>query len=157
MGKKARMGGSQKRVKSRIGKTNRVPKTRASKTWTEAAFWGFIRSGLRRMSRRWRPLVQDALNTARRPSQSKKNPRLKWQFNCAKCGGWFSRKNVEVDHIVEVGTLSCAAEAGAHIERLFCEVDGLQVLCKKCHARKTKAHTKSRFSAKVTQRPGLHN
>ena len=151
MVKKARMGGSRKRRKSRIGKTNRVPKTRASGTWTEAAFWGFIRSGLRRMSMRWRPLIQDALVAARRPSKSKKNPRLKWQFQCCECKKWKSRKYVEGDHVEPVGSFTCAEHAGDYINRLFCEIDGLRVVCKKCHRVKTNAHTKQRFSAKEKQ------
>jgi hypothetical protein len=145
-----------KRRKSRIGKTNRVPKTRAGGKWTEAAFFGFLRSGLRNMSRRWGPLVQDALVAARRPSKSKKNPRLKWQFQCAQCKGWFSRKNVEVNHIEPCGSMNSFEDLAGYVERLFCEVDGLEVLCKKrCHAAHTKSIRKKSIKAKVT-RKGLH-
>lgn len=143
-----------KRRNSRIGKTSRVPKTRASGNWTEAAFWGFIRSGLRQMSRRWRPLVQDALIAARRKSRSKRNLRLKWQFQCAHCEGWYSRKNVEVNHIEPCGTLTKADDLPGYVSRLFCEVDGLEVLCKRCHAKHTKNLTKKRVKA-TTKRKGL--
>ena len=30
-------------------KTDRVPRTRAGGTWTEAGFWGFLRSGVREL------------------------------------------------------------------------------------------------------------
>lgn len=146
-----------KRRKSRIGKTNRVPKTRCSGKWTEASFFGFLRSGLRNMSRRWSPLVQDALVAARRKSISKKNPRLKWQFQCARCGGWFSRKNVEVNHIDPCGSMNCLDDLPGYVARMFCEVDGLEVLCKKkCHAAHTKSIRKKPVKATVT-RKGLHN
>lgn len=36
-------------------KKPRVPRTRGGFTMTEAQFWGFIRSNLRLMSRKWRP------------------------------------------------------------------------------------------------------
>jgi 5-methylcytosine-specific restriction endonuclease McrA len=142
--RKAKLGSKRTYRKSRIGKTNRVPKTRCSRKWTEAAFWAFIRSGLRRMSMRWRPIVMDALIAARRKSKSKRNPRLKWQFQCAICEKWKSRKYVQVDHIEPVGSLTCAEQAGDHINRLFCEVDNLQVVCRKCHKAKTDSQAKEK-------------
>jgi len=47
-------------------------------------------------------------------------------------------KEVAVDHIIPAGTLRCADDLPQFVERLFCEVDGLQVLCKTCHDKKTK-------------------
>ena len=144
--------------KSRIGKTSRVPKTRASGTWSEAAFFGFLRSGLRNMSRRWRPLVKDCFEAARRKSKSKKNLRLKWQFNCAICNGWFSRKNVQADHIVPCGSMSCLEDLPGFVSRLFCEKDKLRILCKRCHHKvtQTEAKTKRALATTVKQRKGLH-
>jgi hypothetical protein len=140
----------KKRRATRVGKTNRVPKTRASGTWTEAAFFAFLRSGLRNMSRRWRPLVCDALNRVRRKSISKKNPRLKWQYQCEKCGGWFSRKNVEVNHKDPCGSMNCMEDLPGYVSRLFCEVEDLEVLCKKkCHAEHTRSIRKKPVTAKI--------
>lgn len=159
MTKKARMQSTTKRMrKSRIGKTNRVPKTRCSGKWTEAAFFAFLRSGLRNMSRRWRPLVMDALVAARRPSQSKKNLRLKWQFQCCRCLKWKSRKNVEVNHRIPVGSFNCIEQAGEYIARLFCEVDELEVMCKRCHLQETadQRASKKAVTAKVWKHKGLH-
>jgi hypothetical protein len=113
-------------------KTDRVPRTRAGSEWTEAAFWGFIRSGLRQMSRRWPPIVRQRINQNRRKSQST-NKRLKWEFRCDGCDGWFARKLVHVDHVVECGRLKSWEDLSVFAERLFCEVDGLRVLCSKCH------------------------
>lgn len=98
---------------------------------TEAAFWAFIRSGLRSKSQRWAPIYQ-CLKAARRKSQSS-NPRLKWEFQCAITGKWFPRKEVEVDHIVPCGSLKSFADLPGFVERLFCEADGLRVVSKAAH------------------------
>jgi len=120
----------------RKGKTERVPRTRAGGEWTEAAFWGFLRSNLRLASRKWPPLARLALLQARRKSQSD-NKRLKWEFQCADCTGWFPRKEVEADHLVPCGPLSSWDDLRIFAERLFCETDGLRVRCETCHQAKT--------------------
>jgi 5-methylcytosine-specific restriction endonuclease McrA len=84
------------------------------------------------MSRRWPPLVRQSINAVRRPNQSA-NKRLKWEFQCADCGGWFPRKEVEVDHKVPCGSLRSLQDIAGFIDRLFCEPDGLRVLCEGCH------------------------
>jgi hypothetical protein len=53
---------------------------------------------------------------------------------CAKCLKTFHVKGVEVDHINPVGY---AATWNEYVLRLFCSVDGLRVVCKKCHKRIT--------------------
>ena len=120
---------------SRKAKTNRVERTRAGGEWTEAAFWGFIRSGLRKLSMRWPPLVRLALDAVRRTNQSD-NKRLKWEFQCERCEGWFARKEVEVDHIEPCGSLKSFADLSVFADRLFCESNGLRVLCSKCHLKR---------------------
>ena len=110
------------------------PKPRNNGTMTEAAFWSFIRSALRRKSMYWKP-VSEAKKQARREYKGD-NKRMKWEYQCSECKGWFPDKVVEVDHIVECGALN-AETAGVFIERLFCEVGGLRVLCKGCHNKKT--------------------
>lgn len=120
---------------ARKPKTERVPRTRAGGEWTEAAFWGFLRSNLRLVSRKWPPR-KNVLLAARRPSQSA-NKRLKWEHQCSECKGWFPRKEVEADHIVACGSLTNWDEFRTFAERLFCETDGLAVRCEKCHQKKT--------------------
>jgi len=46
-------------------------------------------------------------------------------------------KNVNVDHICPAGSLNSAQDLPGFVERLFCEIDNLQVLCEKCHNVKT--------------------
>ena len=122
---------------TRKPKTNRVPRTRAGGEWTEAAFWGFVRSGLRGLSRRWPPLVRLAVERVKRKSQSA-NKRLKWEYQCEHCGQWFARKHVEVDHVVPCGQLKSFADLSVFAERLLCEADGLRVLCESCHQKRKK-------------------
>jgi len=121
---------------ARKPKTNRVARTRAGGEWTEASFWAFLRSNLRAASRKWPPLARLALKQARRPSQSS-NKRLKWEYECADCLGWFPRKEVEVDHIVPCGQLKSWDDFRPFAERLFCETYGLAVRCKGCHQVRT--------------------
>jgi 5-methylcytosine-specific restriction endonuclease McrA len=67
------------------------------------------------------------------------NKRRKWEYQCGHCGGWFSDNEIEVDHIVEAGSLRSFEDLAGFCERLFCEVDGLECLCKECHKKKTHA------------------
>jgi len=119
-------------------KTARVPRTRAGGEWTEAAYWAFIRGVLRDGAQRYPPIVRQALERQRRPSQ-RPDKRIKWEYQCQGCGDWFLRKEIDVDHIVPCGKLTDYSHCGDFIMRLYCEPDGLQVLCKdKCHAPKTR-------------------
>lgn len=112
-------------------KTDRVPRTRAGGEWTEASFWGFIRSLLRQGSKRWPPR-REAMNEARVPYVGP-NKRQKWLYVCAKCGWAAKATEVQIDHIIPCGTLKSYDDLPGFVERLFCEVEGFQVLCKPCH------------------------
>jgi len=122
---------TRRKVKKSAVRKSRVPKVRNAGTFTEAQFWQFIRSALRQKSRWWKPRLK-CLEAARRPNQSN-NRRLKWEFQCSHCSNWFPQTQVEVNHIVAAGTLSCAADLPLFVENLFCEADGLEVVCKGCH------------------------
>jgi 5-methylcytosine-specific restriction endonuclease McrA len=109
-------------------------KTRNNNTMTEAGFWGMIRSALRRYSMYWKPIK--AKKEQNRKPYKGLNKRQKWVYTCEICKREIKEKEIEIDHIVECGNLS-KATAGEFIERLFCEIDGLQILCKECHQLKT--------------------
>lgn len=113
----------------------RTPPFAPYPAWSEAKFFGFLRSALRSASSKWPPKYTVLLN-ARRPSQSE-NKRLKWEFRCAACGQWFPQKEVSVDHIVPVGTLRSWDDVAPFCQRLFVGEDGLQVLCTADHHTKT--------------------
>lgn len=110
----------------------RVPRNRAGGTWTNSQYFLFIRNALRTASyKKYPPIVRQALELAKRPSQSD-NLRLKWEYCCAACGLWYARKLVRVDHIYPVGSLLSYDDAPAYIARLFCEPEDLRILCVDC-------------------------
>ena len=106
-------------------------KTRNNNTMTESAFWGMLRSTLRQKSRFWLP-VKLCLDKAKRPYVGP-NKRQKYEYQCAMCKKWFIRTDVEVDHIIPAGSLKSGKDLELFVEKLFCEVEGLRCLCKKCH------------------------
>ncbi len=122
-------------VKKKVKKP-RVPRTRNSNTMTEAAFWSWLRSALRQRSRWWKP-IGEAKKLARRAYKGV-NKRQKWEYKCATCTHFFKSDDVNVDHIVPAGTLKKYSDLPGFVERLFCEVDNLQILCNPCHNIKTK-------------------
>lgn len=132
---------SGKKVTKKVTGKIRVPKTRNSGTMTESAFWGWIRSLLRRASMHWKPITE-AKNKAKRVKPKTKVGRHKFEYQCNECKQWFPEKtgktkNIEIDHLIEAGSLKKAEDLPGFVTRLFCEVDGLQVLCKECHNNKT--------------------
>jgi len=123
-------------------KKPRVPKTRNAGTMTESAFWSFIRSALRQKSRWWRPITQCKQN-AKRPYKGP-NKRQRFEYQCNFCQNWFLEKKINVDHVIPVGALNCSQDLPGFVERLFCEVDNLQILCSTCHDNKTKLESEDR-------------
>lgn len=128
---KKKKAAPKKVAKKRIS----APKTRNAGTMSESAFWGFIRSGLRQKSRWWKPITQCKM-LAKRVYKGI-NKRQKFEYQCNECKNWFMEKNINVDHIVGAGSLKCANDLPGFVERLFCEIDNLQVLCEACHLKKT--------------------
>lgn len=112
-------------------------KPRNSGQWTEARFNSFIKSGLRYTSRKWGPI-----------NKVKSKARIERGFYlCAGCKqsvpttkkvGDKRLKNVFVDHIYPVVDPTKGFTTwDSFIERLFCEEDNLQLLCKECHDEKS--------------------
>lgn len=102
--------------------------------WSRGRFNSFVTSILRSGSRRWGPKYQ-TLNEAK--TEKKVNSttgRVAQHFLCAECQKDYPAKQVEVDHIVPIGTEKTWDE---FINGLFCEAENLQVLCKPCHKDKT--------------------
>lgn len=65
-------------------------------------------------------------------------------YVCRECTRAFKISEVQVDHIVPVGKTPGVRGAGdvtwdEFMRRLFCPVEGLQVLCHGCHQAKTSA------------------
>lgn len=84
-----------------------------------------IRSAVRKLWL-WSPMRKEALARARIS---------RGVYRCAECGGTFGPKEIEVDHIQPVGSTRDSWDL--QIERLFCPVEGLRILCKGCHSHHT--------------------
>lgn len=119
-----------------------APKTRNHKTWADWEYFGKVRAALRTGFRYWIPM-QLALQNASRPSKSL-NKKIKKEYQCAKCKGWFTRKEVQIDHIEECGSLNCYEDIVPFLQKLTKEdVNAYQVLCKPDHSAKTKEFRKN--------------
>lgn len=122
-------------------KKPRVARTRNGGTQTEAAYWGSVRSCLRRAFRFWKP-AQEALRRARVAKAGKHN--AKWAFLCCDCQKLFRRAAVEIDHLVPCGALTSFEHVGDFLRRLTPESpDDYAIRCHSCHQKKT---TKERNS-----------
>ena len=115
---------------------------------TESAFHSFIKSVLRKASMRWGPT--NRVKAAARVERG--------FYKCAQCSaivpataittlknGKVKRvKNVAVDHISPVVPLTGFDSWDGVITRLFCDEEGLQLLCRECHELKCQEETSER-------------
>jgi 5-methylcytosine-specific restriction endonuclease McrA len=113
-------------------------KARNGGEWTEARFRSFITSALRAASRRWPPKYKALKDAFVGRKVNAKTGKLAMHYRCAACRKHFVAADVQVDHIVPVvdpkkGFVSW----DVFIERMFVEIENLQVLCKPCHKVKT--------------------
>jgi 5-methylcytosine-specific restriction endonuclease McrA len=66
-------------------------------------------------------------------------------YRCANCRSVYPGKEVQVDHIEPVvDKVVGFKDWDTYIDRMFCGEEGLQILCKKCHAKKTAEERKER-------------
>lgn len=118
-----------------------VSKHRNNGTWSEAKYWGSVRSILRRGFRYWGP-ISECKKEARRVYIGE-GKRQKWEYQCNHCSEWFPDKECQVDHIEPVGSLKSGEDLKGFLERLTPE-SGFQLLCKGCHKIKTNAENATR-------------
>lgn len=128
---------------------------------TEAAFNNFIMSFIRKGSTRWKP-IQDVQKKARAGRG------VYW------CVGWGGqerhkvpvtavidgkrKKNVVVDHIIPAKLPNKEDnDWQSVIDRMFVEVDGLQVLCQACHRIKTNEEISERAAFRRQQKEELND
>lgn len=110
--------------------SKRKERTRNAQTWTEAKFWGYLRSVLRRAYLRsgWQP----AKNA--REKHSRYEGRRKYT-QCQWCFQWFAQKNIKDHHVNPCGELRCFEDLTGFASRLFCEDEnGFLPVCETCHA-----------------------
>lgn len=114
--------------------------------WTEAKFFGFLRSALRSASARYPPKYE-ALNLVTRPYVGP-DKRRKKERQCAHCKQWFPTTQTQADHIIPAGSFSSWEELVPFAQRLFCGIDGFQCLCTQCHDIKTAKEREASKKAK---------
>ena len=97
------------------------------KSQTNKKHW--LVNKLRRLSYQW-PERKAAIKNAR-ISRGK--------YKCNSCSGEnFGPKDINLDHIIPViDEEQGFIDFNTYIDRLFCDEDNFQVLCKPCHATKT--------------------
>lgn len=136
-------------------------KTRCSGKWTEAKFNSFIKGNLRRCTMKWGPIGECLKNaTTRRGFKLCAGCGEEVPVTIKKEGARGRTKNVHVDHITPI----ISVEEGFTtwddvVDRMFCELDNLQVLCSKCHDEKTDKEKEGRKVVKkyATQYKGTYN
>tara|TARA_R110000824_G_scaffold84052_2_gene209904 strand:+ start:225 stop:683 length:459 start_codon:yes stop_codon:yes gene_type:complete len=123
-------------------------------TWTTARMRSFVMSALRKA--RW-PGKYAAIKTAYvKTGINPATGRMCKLHKCQQCGNLFPQASMAVDHIDPVVPIDGFSKANGFlgydwdqvIRRLFCEVEGLQVLCKPCHKLKSADERAERAAAK---------
>ena len=118
--------------------------------WTEGRFNSFITSTLRAGARRWQPKY-DTLNASKTEKKiNRKTGRMAQHFRCQLCGEEFTQKDMEVDHIKPVvDPVKGFQTWDIFIDRLFCEANNLQAICKPCHLLKTNKEKQEKKNANL--------
>ena len=101
--------------------------------WTEARYNSFVKGGLRSASQRWPPRYKVLAASRRGKRVNPSSGRMAEFHECSNCKGLFVSKEVEVNHKVPVVPVTGFDSWDGVIDRLFCEADGLEVVCKDCH------------------------
>jgi len=119
--------------------------------WTAARFRGFVVAALRTATRRWEPKYKALIEAEVGRRVNKTTNKLAKHYRCNHCKEVFPAKEVQVDHINPVVCPVTGFENwDVFINRLFCEKENLQVLCKECHKIKTQQEKKERGHGKKT-------
>ena len=107
--------------------------------WTEGRFNTFVTSALRAGARRWPPKYETLNNAKTEKKINEATGRLAQHYRCEMCQQEFTQKDMQVDHISPVvDPLKGFESWDKFIDRLFCEANNLQAICKSCHKEKTK-------------------
>jgi len=86
---------------------------------------------LRRKSMYW-PSIQLVRKAAQIPYVGE-SKRMKYLYVCGDCQGAFPSTQCAVHHIVECGTLTSFEDLPEFVRKLFCNSEGLILLCDTCH------------------------
>ena len=113
-------------------------KKRNGGEWTEARFKSFVTSALRAASRRWPPKYKALKEAFVGRKVNAKTGKLAMHYKCVECKKLYVAADVQVDHIEPVVDPKKGFTTWDNfINRIFCEIENLQVMCKPCHKVKT--------------------
>lgn len=74
-------------------------------------------------------------------------------YFCESCGVIGGKKDFQMDHIIPIVDPEKGFEGfDKYIDRMFCEADGFQRLCKPCHEDKTAKENSTRKESKKKKR-----
>lgn len=116
--------------------------------WTESRFNSFIKSALRSASVRWPPRYETLADAYVGTIKNVKTGRMAKHYQCNCCKNAFPAKDVQVNHITPVVPVDGFDSWDAVIARMYCEKDGLEVLCIPCHKGVTLRENNDRKKAK---------
>lgn len=111
---------------------------------TQPWYFRYVKAQLRRIWG-WSP----DRKAAKKRAIVSKDVRGNELFRCERCGAQpLTRKQVDVDHIVEADNVGEWIGWDDFIDKLFCSADGLMILCKTCHAAKTAVNNATRRASR---------
>jgi len=117
--------------------------------WTPGRIKSFITSVLRAGYRKWPARFQTLAEAKCGRKINKATGRMAEHYKCSGCRGEFPAKDVQVDHIRPVVDPRVGfVDWDTFIDRLFCGVGNLQILCTVCHDKKSKKETTVRTATK---------
>jgi len=129
-------GMKKRRAKKTVKRRTDIPRPFNGGEWTAARMTSFIKSALR--GARWPQKYKAIASAYVRDGINPRTGRKCKLHKCAHCLGLFPQSGVQADHKIPVVGPEGFQSWDVYIERLFCEADGFEILCKKCHAKVTK-------------------
>lgn len=116
---------------------------------TESARFSFIKGAIRSASTRYPPRYEVLAKAKRGKRVNAATGKMAEHYECNICHELFPAKMVITDHIDSVVDVSGFNSWDEVIKRMFCNPEGLQILCKTCHNDiKTKGEREERLSFK---------
>lgn len=108
--------------------------------WSMSRFWSFIRSALRAAWLKY-PVRYKVLDSAK-VKYDGPDKRTKWLYRCNVCKSLVKSKEIQVDHLIDAGSLKDYSDLPGFVERLFCGEEHLQAICVPCHKKLTQERKK---------------
>lgn len=83
---------------------------------------------------RWKPINE--IKKQKRFNYTFPGKKNKYAWKCEICNKIIDSSELHVDHIIPAGSLRNSDDLKGFVERLFCEIDGFQILCSSCNLNK---------------------